>query len=101
MAFNTKSIIKDVNQKPAPQYFNPDTDSYEVLQGANGASRTILCDAAGNSVDITKLVQKASMDYFGKSTDVKPTSNIIVGSTYFEIDTTVVSMWDGTSWVVI
>ncbi len=101
MAFNTKSIIKDLNQKPVPQYYNPNTDAYEVLQGANGANKIILYDVSGNPVDITKLVQKANMEYYGKSTDSKPTEDVIVGSTYFEIDTTAVSMWDGTTWVVI
>jgi hypothetical protein len=101
MAFNTKSIVKDLNQKPIPQYYNPVTDTYEVLQGSNGANRAVLYDADGNPVDLSKLVQKANMEYYGKSTDLKPTSNIIVGSTYFEIDTISVSMWDGTGWVVI
>ena len=87
--------------KTVPQYYNPVTDNYEVLQGNNGANRIVLYDVNGNPVDITKLVQKANMEYYGKSTDVKPTANIIVGSTYFEVDTTIVYMWDGTSWVVI
>lgn len=43
----------------------------------------------------------STMEYYGNSTDEKPTENIIVGSTYFEIDTVEVYMWDGTSWVVI
>jgi len=41
-----------------------------------------------------------TMEYYGKSTDTKPTPNK-VGATFFEIDTTTVFMWDGTDWVVI
>lgn len=42
----------------------------------------------------------STMEYYGKSTDTKPTPNK-VGATFFEIDTTTVFMWDGTDWVVI
>ena len=136
MAYNTKSIVKDVNQKPIPQYYNKDLDVYEALEGKNGASRTILYDENGNHIDLTALISSivnilneknlptnasteskqdeiivelqkpikldgSTMEYYGNSTDEKPTENIIVGSTYFEIDTVEVYMWDGTSWVVI
>ena len=42
----------------------------------------------------------STMEYYGKSTDTKPTPDK-VGATFFEIDTTTVFMWDGTDWVVI
>jgi hypothetical protein len=45
-------------------------------------------------------VDGSTMEYYGKSTDTKPTPNK-VGATFFEIDTTTVFMWDGTDWVVI
>ncbi|MBW2672573.1 MAG: hypothetical protein JRD89_04040 [Deltaproteobacteria bacterium] len=48
MAYNTVAIKKDVNQKPIPQYYNPSSDSYEPLEGRNGASRVLLYDANGN-----------------------------------------------------
>jgi hypothetical protein len=163
MAYNTKAIVKDVNGKPIPQYYNPETDQYEVLQGHDGANRVELYDAAGNPVDIKTLLDNANsklqvmgeiladldiksgsktdlaeidptqpvtmisimkgilarqqlleekmakpvkldgstMEHYGKSTDTKPTTDIIIGATYFEIDTSEVYMWDGTSWVVI
>ncbi len=56
MAYNTKSIVKDVNQKPAPQLFNPDLDAYEVILGKNGASRVMVYDIAGNAIDLVALV---------------------------------------------
>lgn len=38
MAYNTKALVTDVSTKnPAPQYYNPTTDSYEVAQGSGGA----------------------------------------------------------------
>jgi len=156
MAYNTKSIVKDVNTKPVPQYYNPTSDVYEVLQGENGANRVTLYTDAGAVIDLTTLIATivtainttgttqlrtgtndigkvevtsnalptggstlakqdliiaeiakpvklngSTMEYFGKSTDVKPTVDIIKGSTYFEIDTTDVYMYDGTIWVVI
>ena len=39
--------------------------------------------------------------YYGKSSETKPTSGVIKGSTFFEIDTKTVYMYDGTNWVVI
>lgn len=48
MAGNTRAIVKDVDAKPAPQYFNPSADAYEYLCGRNGASRVELYDANGN-----------------------------------------------------
>ena len=39
MAYNTKSIIKDVNKKPVPQYWNPITQQYEVITGKHGRWR--------------------------------------------------------------
>jgi len=42
----------------------------------------------------------STMEYYGKSTDTKPTPDK-VGATFFEIDTTTVFMWDGSDWVVI
>ncbi|HWQ76867.1 MAG TPA: hypothetical protein VN441_16290 [Syntrophomonas sp.] len=62
MAYNTVAIRRDVNNDPAPQYYNPTTGEYEVLQGANGAARHILYGADGNPVSTTdnKLAVRAS-----------------------------------------
>jgi hypothetical protein len=113
MAYNTVVIKKDADNKPIPQYYNPTIDEYEVLQGRNGAQWVELYDVNGNPVDLAALIasviaeiQKpvkldgSTMEYYGKSTDTKPTS-AKVGSTFFEIDTKTVHMWDGTNWVVI
>lgn len=56
MAYNTKSIVKDVNQKPVPQYYNPISDAYEVLQGTNGANKVTLYTASGQAVDLSALI---------------------------------------------
>jgi len=113
MAYNTVVIKKDADNKPIPQYYNPTIDEYEALQGRNGAQWVELYDANGNPVDLAALIasviaeiQKpvkldgSTMEYYGKSTDMKPTS-AKEGSTFFEIDTKTVYMWDGTNWVVI
>lgn len=41
MAYNTAGILKDVNEKPIPQYYNEVTDQYEPLKGAEGANRIV------------------------------------------------------------
>lgn len=55
MAYNTKSIVKDVDNKPIPQYYNQLLDAYEVLKGRNGANRVELYDADGNAVNLATL----------------------------------------------
>ena len=103
MAYNTVAIKKDIDGKPIPQYYDAVKNEYEVLQGTNGASKAVLYDAAGNEINLVDIIKNAirDMEYYGKSTDTKPTANITKGSTYFEIDTTKVYMWDGSGWVVI
>lgn len=55
MAANTVAIKKDVDSKAVPQYYNSSTDAYEVVQGANGASRVIVYGLDGLDIDFTQL----------------------------------------------
>lgn len=50
MAYNTKTIVRDAQSVPAPQLFNATSDAYEVVQGKNGAMRTMVYDSNGNPV---------------------------------------------------
>lgn len=51
---------------------------------------------------LTTQLSGSQMEYFGKSTDVKPlNAEVPIGATFFEIDTTVAYMNDSTTWVVI
>ena len=135
MAYNTVAIKKDVDGKPIPQFYNPITNQYEVLEGLNGASKAILYDANGNEINLVELISSivnilnqknlptgastelkqdeiktaieniynkdVTKTLYGLSTDTKPTSNMVKGDVYFEIDTTEVYMWNGIEWVVI
>jgi hypothetical protein len=62
MAYNSKAIKTDVNAKPIPQYYNPVTDEYEVLQGVGGAARQVLYGPDGNPISTTegKLAVRAA-----------------------------------------
>lgn len=60
MAYNEKAIIRDVNQKPIPQYYNPDTDKYEVVEGKNGMLKVILVDEQGRYVHSQSLIDQIS-----------------------------------------
>ena len=62
MAYNSKAIKTDVNAKPIPQYYNPVTDEYEVLQGVGGAARQVLYGTDGQPISIVdnKLAVKAA-----------------------------------------
>lgn len=41
MAYNAKSLVTDINNKPVPQYYNPKTDQYEPIVGNYGANSFI------------------------------------------------------------
>jgi hypothetical protein len=56
MAYNTVAIKKDVDGKPIPQYYDKVKNEYEVLEGHNGASKTILYDANGNEINLVELI---------------------------------------------
>lgn len=60
MAYNSKSIIKDVNGKPVPQYFNKELDKYEVIESQNGMLKVMLYDSQGNEIVSQNLVNQIS-----------------------------------------
>lgn len=60
MSYNTKSIIKDVNGKPVPQYWNPIDDKYEVVESRDGMLRVNMVDSQGNEIQSQSLVDQIS-----------------------------------------
>lgn len=58
MAHNDKSIIKDVNGKPVPQYWNPTTEQYEVIQSENNMLKVIMVDNQGDEIQSQNLVNQ-------------------------------------------
>lgn len=63
MSYDSKTLIRDGSGlTPAPQYYNPIADDYEVLSGRNGAQRVELYGPDGSPITITsnKLAVRAS-----------------------------------------
>ena len=60
MAYNEKAILKDVNKKPIPQYWNPDKQQYEVIESRNGMLRAIMVDSQGREIQSQDLVDQIS-----------------------------------------
>lgn len=62
MAYNTRSIKRDVDGRPVPQYFNSTTDDYEPLLGENGAARSVLYGPNGQPLSVidNKLAVRAA-----------------------------------------
>ena len=58
MSYNTKSIIKDVNGKPVPQYWNPVTEKYEVIESKDGMLRVIMVDSQGREIQSQNLIDQ-------------------------------------------
>lgn len=57
MAYNTKPIVTDVDGNPISQYYNPDTDSYEPVEGANGANKVLV---ENNDLSLIPILEKLS-----------------------------------------
>lgn len=90
---NNGKLIEETTSGNRPYVFG---DKY-----AN-AQRNILVDKNGNELNKSNpIYARNPMEYFAKSNEIKPSGDIIKGSTLFEIDTSTAYMWDGSSWVVI
>ena len=63
MAYNTKPIVTDIDGNPISQYFNPDADKYELVEGKVGANKVILYNEDGtinNSLSLIPILDKLS-----------------------------------------
>ena len=61
MAYNTKTIIRDVNNKPVPQYYNPILDKYEVIESDSGKLKVSFVDKNGSYIQSQQLVDQISV----------------------------------------
>lgn len=57
MAYNTKPIVTDVDGNPISQYYNPDTDSYEPVEGSHGANKVLV---ENNDLSLIPILEKLS-----------------------------------------
>ena len=55
MAYNTKPIVTDVDGNPISQYYNPDTDSYEPVEGQAGANKVLV---ENNDLSLHPILEK-------------------------------------------
>lgn len=60
MAYNEKAILKDVQKKPVPQYWNPETQQFEVIESKDGMLRVIMVDSQGREIQSQDLVDQIS-----------------------------------------
>lgn len=60
MAYNEKAILKDVNKKPIPQYWNKETQQFEVIESKDGMLRVIMVDSQGREIQTQNLVDQIS-----------------------------------------
>ena len=60
MAYNEKAILKDVNKKPVPQYWNKETQQFEVIESKDGMLRVIMVDSQGREIQTQNLVDQIS-----------------------------------------
>lgn len=99
MAYNTRKLLRDQGEVPVPQYFNSDTDSYELIKGSNGASNVQL---TGSKLKEDVLQNAANTIGIGKVFDVTGFSmasfqviGTFAGTVTFEASN------DGTNWFPI
>lgn len=103
---DTAGIRKIVDPLPAGDnnIGNVDVVSSVLPTGASTEAKQDVIISAIDTV-IQQLQQPITlggsiMEYYGKSADTKPTG-VPVGSTFFEIDTKQVYIFDGESWVML
>ena len=60
MAYNEKAILKDVNGKPVPQYWNKETQQFEVIESKDGMLRVNMVDSEGREIQLQELVDQIS-----------------------------------------
>ena len=58
MIYNQKAILKDVNGKPVPQYWNPETQQFEVIESKDGMLRVIMVDSEGREIQSQNLIDQ-------------------------------------------
>ena len=58
MSYGNVSIIKDVNNKPVPQYWNPISQNYEVVEGSSGYLKVIMVDSNGDEIQTQSLIDQ-------------------------------------------
>lgn len=61
MAYSGVSIIKDVNEKPVPQYWNKELSKFEVISSKGGRLRVELVNKDGTSIYNQELVNQISL----------------------------------------
>ena len=93
MPENTKRIKGDAQGKPIPQYYNPDTDLYEALEGADGASKVMA--EAGKIADLGSLLTATESikdtDGIKKIVDALPAGTNEIGEVVISGDETLPS----------
>ena len=72
MAYNTKPIVTDKDGNPISQYYNPATDSYEAVEGVNGANKVIL---GNNDLTFQPILDKLD-ELIGTVVDSSATLNL-------------------------
>lgn len=60
MAYNEKAILRDVNKKPVPQYWNKETQQFEVVESKDGMLRVNMVDSEGREIQTQNLVDQIS-----------------------------------------
>ncbi len=60
MAYNEKAILRDVNKQPVPQYWNKETQQFEVIESKDGMLRVIMVDSQGREIQTQNLVDQIS-----------------------------------------
>ena len=58
LAHSRFSILKDVNGKPVPQYWNPKMNRYQVIESDNGKLRVTLINKDGSYAHTQELVDQ-------------------------------------------
>ncbi len=120
MAFREKYLKRDKGQAAVPQYYNPATDDYEIVQGSDG-SPNVKAPELKTELEAVKAELEAIKAKFDAPIDMQVTGSnldqrglaankplataVSAGTTYWSVDTDpnadALEVSDGTNWTVM
>jgi hypothetical protein len=74
MAFNTDSVLRDINGVPGPQIYNPVTDSFVALSGTSDGGMYVHTKPEGSGILTTTFYTSSALE---SAKQVKTTAGVL------------------------
>lgn len=58
VSYKDNAIKRDVNSNPIPQYYDTETNQFEVMEGKDGVTKAIIIDNQSASITSQDVIDK-------------------------------------------